>query len=256
MNEKYIVQHLSQQSLGSILKEFYNYGLILSDLRQIADRVLHDMEYGQTFQAFSECMHMSLFDFDSKLATLEADTSMITEQSNKTISILKMKCNVEPDMFCFKAIHDIAKDIPFDSKNARGIATYLISSLYDRILTAETSGQHHLYDTLLYILQKSLKPYGRIMDDWIFFGSLTADKFNEFYVIRNDTISIHDSNFWAGGFSIEPIKQNQYCYECPLFDPQMISHIFFTGKAINLLSHIEKIQVEKKKESIQTYIMI
>lgn len=250
MNENYIVQHLSQYALVSILKEFFKYGTILADLRKTVDHILEYADYGQTSEAFVECMHKLLADFDNTMATLEADTSMISiDPVPKIISILKLKSFVDPIMTNFKVMHTIVAGLPVDN-SPREISTFIISSIYSHALTAQTSGQNHLYDTLLYVLQQVVIPYGQIMDDWVFRGSLKADKFNEFYVTRNEQISTQDSDFWTDGFSIQPIDQNNYCYECPMFDPSTVSRIFFTGKAINLLSHVEKIQVSSKEANI------
>lgn len=235
-----MVPHLSQKALGSLLAEFCVYGNILSELRQVVTRVANDIKYGQTSQAFAACIFKSLRDFDGLLSELEMDTSFITHDKTQIISVLKLRNTLDAPLHYFKEIHDITMHIPFAEANPRLIATYLISVFYDRVLAAQYSEQLSMHDTLLYILEQLLIPYGRIIDDWIFYGSLEGDIVNEFYVTRNESISTDQPNFWIDGFSVQPISQEFICYQCPLFNPAVVSRIFFAGKAVNLLLQIEK----------------
>lgn len=250
MNENYVVQHLSQNALGSLLTEFCIYGNILSKLRHIVTRVANDIQYGQTSQAFAACVHRSLQDFNVLLSELEISTSFITHDPTQIISILKLRDTLNAPLLHFKEIHDITIKIPFtdEEANPRFIATYLISVFYDRALIAQYSGQLVLYDTLLYILEQLIIPYGRMMDEWIFYGSLEGDIANEFYVTRKQDISKDEPNFWTDGFIMQPTTQEYDCYPCPLFNPTVMSRIFFVGKAVNLLLQIENTMVKKKKK--------
>lgn len=235
-----MVQHLSQKALGSLLTEFCIYGNILSELRQIVTRVANDIKYGQTSQAFAACIFKSLRDFDVLLSEQEMNASFITHDKSQIISLLKLRHTLDAPLRHFKEIHDITMNIPFAEANPRLIATYLISVFYDRATAAQYSEQLSMHDTLLYILEQLLVPYGRMIDDWIFYGSLEGDTVNEFYVARNENISTDQPNFWIDGFSVQSVSQEYVSYQCPLFNPTAVSRIFFTGKAVNLLLQIEK----------------
>ncbi|KAL7334390.1 hypothetical protein PS15p_200024 [Mucor circinelloides] len=241
LNQQYILQHLSQHALNHLLQEFCHYGNMLAELRQLCNKTIHEIKYGQTNQAFTATMFQSLMDFDSKLSVIELNSSIITSNATQSISLLQLRNTLDSSLQSFKAIHDIAVDAPYPQGDARSISTYLIASLYDRALVAQSSGQQTMYDTLLFVLQKTLVPYGEIMDDWVFYGSLQSDKAKEFYVSRRDAISMQDSSFWREGFAIESVVTRDYtCFPCPLFDPSFMNRIFFTGKAVNLLAQIEK----------------
>ncbi|KAI8638556.1 Spc98 family-domain-containing protein [Parasitella parasitica] len=240
LNEQYIVQHLSRQALGHLLQEFSFYGNIIADLRKLATKATSEIKYGQTSQAFAATLFQSLMDFDSMLAEIEAKSSFITSDASQIISLLNLRNTLDSSLQCFKAIHGVVVDAPYPQEDARSISTYLIAALYDRALVAQCTGQQAMYDTLLYVLQKTVIPYGHIMDGWIFYGSLNGDKVKEFYVSRRDEVSMNDSNFWMEGFAIEPVNQDFTCFSCPLFDKSVMNRVFFTGKAVNLLSQIER----------------
>ncbi|KAI7889635.1 Spc98 family-domain-containing protein [Mucor mucedo] len=240
LDENYVLQHLSRNALGSILNEFCVFGNILSELRQIVTRVANDAKYGQTSQAFAASIYNSLMDFDGLLSELEAGSGFITRNSTASISILKLRTTLDSHLQCFKELHEITMNTPYSDANPRLISTYLISAFYDHTLIAQSSGQRVVYDTLLYVLEQLLVPYGRIIDDWIFYGSLEGDVANEFYVVSSEIISIEDPNFWTDGFSIAPVVCEYVCYPCPLFSHTNMARIFFTGKAVNLLNEIEK----------------
>ncbi|KAK4521658.1 GH18 domain-containing protein [Mucor velutinosus] len=241
LNRQYILQHLSQHALSHLLQEFCQYGNMIAELRQLCNKTIHDIQYGQTNQAFTATLFQSLMDFDSTLSVMELNSSIITSNASQSISLLQLRDTLDSSLQSFKAIYDIAVDAPYSQGNARSISTYLIASLYDRALVAQSSGQQAMCDTLLYVLQKTLVPYGDIMDDWVFYGSLQCDKAHEFFVSRRDDVSMQDSNFWVEGSSIESVATREYtCFPCPLFDPSFMNRIFFTGKAVNLLRQIEK----------------
>lgn len=192
-------------------------------------------------------------DFDGLLSELEIGSSFITRKPTASISILKLRNTLDLSLQCFKEIHDITMNTPYSDGNPRLISTYLISTFYDRTLIAQSSGQLAVYDTLLYVLEQLLVPYGRIIDDWIFYGSLAGDVANEFYVTPSDIVSTNDLNFWVDGFSIQPVIQEYVCYPCPLFENTNISRIFFTGKAVNLLIQIEKTLVNIPRRFLYQY---
>ncbi len=73
---------------------------------------------------------------------------------------------------------------------------------------------------------QTIVPFGRLMDGWMFRGSLEEDRMKEFYVSRNDDVSMNDSKFWTDGFSIDTVAQDIIC---PLFEKRNMERIFFTG---------------------------
>ena len=221
---------------------------MLLDLREIALHILSkDMLYGQTAQAFATVIYKSLLSFEGQVSYLERDANYITKNSAKYVSILKLRNELQIQLQCFHEIHNIAICAPFEEDgNPRRIAHYLISTLYERTLTSQISGKNAFYDAILYIFQQTIVPFGRLMDGWMFRGSLEEDRMKEFYVSRNDDVSMNDSKFWTDGFSIETVAQDIIC---PLFEKRNMERIFFTGKAVNLLLQIEKIQVIIKGRS-------
>ncbi|RCH82344.1 Gamma-tubulin complex component 5, partial [Rhizopus stolonifer] len=236
LNEQYMVQHLSQHALSSILNEFNVYGNMLLKLRQ---QLMHSSpKDGQTMEAFVSVVHQLLAEFDGFLATLESNTSFITQDNTLVISLLQLRKQLSESLESLKAVYRIAADMPFE-KTPKCIAIFLISILYERTMISHITGQESIYHTLLYVLQKTLVPYGHMMDDWVFFGSLMADRAREFYVTRNDAVSKHDSNFWLNGFVMESVAHEK-CYPCPLFDERVMARVLFAGKAMNLLSHNQK----------------
>lgn len=234
-----MVQHLSRSALSSLLHEFCIYGNIISELKHIVTNVANDSMYGQTSQAFAATIYKSLVDFEGQLSEIESNSTLTTHISNLSISILRVRNTLDYSFQCFKVIHEIAINIPFSNSNPRLISSYLISTLYDHALIFQSSGQLTLYDTLLYILEQTIIPYGQIIDEWVFYGSLTGDKVKEFYVSRNGNISRDSSDFWMDGYKLESISFNYTCFPCPLFEKDIISKIFFMGKTVNLLSQVE-----------------
>ncbi|KAI9472221.1 MAG: Spc98 family-domain-containing protein [Benjaminiella poitrasii] len=240
VEETYIIQHLSRSALNNILREFCVYGNILFELRQTVTDMMNNIVYGQTSQAFAESVYKSLLNFNGLLGTLESDTGFITKDITQIISILNLRNALDSQLHYFKTIHEITRRASYYKNDSLSLATYFISALYDFVLIAQSSNQLTMYSLLVNILRKTLVPYGTFMDDWIFYGSLEGDRCKEFYVSRKDDVSMYDSDFWKTGFRVETIHQDIRRFSCPLFDPLIVERIFFTGKAVNLLSHVEK----------------
>ncbi|CEG72946.1 hypothetical protein RMATCC62417_08419 [Rhizopus microsporus] len=243
LRNNYLVQHLSQGALISVLKEFFSFGNIILNLRRMVMHILSESQYGQTAQAFAEVVYESLLAFEGLLSNLERDTSLTTNETSKVVSLLKLRNEVQDHLRCFQELHDIAAKIFFVNNSPMMIAYYLISTLYEHTLLKQLSGQNTVYDALLYVLQRIIVPFGRLMDDWMFYGSLKGDIYKEFYIERNEKIHISSANVWKEGFSIIPLPQESISFPCPLFEKRNMERIFFTGKAVNVLLQAEKIQV-------------
>lgn len=71
-----------------------------------------------------------------------------------------------------------------NTTNARTMSTLLLSTIFNQITNAEISGNDHIYTTMCTIFKQTLAPYSRLMDEWIFHGTLENDIANEFLVTR------------------------------------------------------------------------
>ncbi|ORE02434.1 hypothetical protein BCV72DRAFT_265192 [Rhizopus microsporus var. microsporus] len=245
LKDNYLVQHLSQGALISVLKEFFSFGNIILNLRRMVMHILSESQYGQTAQAFAEVVYESLLAFEGLLSNLERDTSLTTNETSKVVSLLKLRNEIQNHLRCFQELHDIAAKILFVNNSPMLIAYYLISTLYEHTLLNQLSGQNTVYDALLYVLQRIIVPFGRLMDDWMFYGSLKGDTYKEFYIARNEKIHISSANVWKEGFSIIPLPQESARFPCPLFEKRNMERIYFTGKAVNVLLQAEKIQKQQ-----------
>ncbi|KAI7900324.1 Spc98 family-domain-containing protein [Cokeromyces recurvatus] len=243
LEDIYLVQHLSRNALNNLLDEFCIFGNILLDLRKTIREIIKSKTYGQTSQAFAESIYKSLLDLNSFIATLEANSSFITKDTSQTISILKLRNTLDSSIYYFKTLHGILMNAPYEKNNALLLGSYFITVLYNFILISQSSGQLTLYNSLVNLLKDTLVPYGKWMDDWIFYGSLEGDRYKEFYVARKDNVNLYDFDFWKKGFEIKAVYQDNNRYTCPLFDPLFMD-------PVHLLSYIEKTSFLVSKGSI------
>lgn len=77
-----------------------------------------------------------------------------------------------------------------EMKDARMCTTVLLSTLYNRILNAQTAGRIALCEALSALFNRSLDPFTRLVDDWLFCGSLAGDIAQEFFVSRYISIGL------------------------------------------------------------------
>jgi hypothetical protein len=212
---------------------------MISDLRVIVTRIANRIQFGQTSQAFATAVVKLLFDFELQLSKLETDNRFTTADPSKIISLLKLRNTLDPTLQMFGEIHNIAISIPFD--NQMNVNSYLLSVIYERTLIAQSSEQLHIYTNLLNVFEQTMAPIGRMMDEWMFYGSLEIDKANEFYVKRQLDIQKDEMDFWKKGYFLTQVDQTKGCFKCPLFDAHVIERVFFTGKAIDLLTRMKKL---------------
>lgn len=60
----------------------------------------------------------------------------------------------------------------------------LLTGLYDQVVLAQFTGQQESFAMLRRLFDCSFEPYGRMIDRWIFEGSVEVDCADEFFIIR------------------------------------------------------------------------
>ncbi|KAI9021436.1 Spc98 family-domain-containing protein [Phycomyces nitens] len=242
VNTSYSVHHLSHRLLTTFLEEFCENGNLLADLRQRVYSILGAPSnvYGQTSQAFAAAVINGLNEFERTLSGLEAKCSYIAYEKDQSISLLQIKQRLHEPIQCFKIIHSILFNSLFKDPFPvpRELATYLIYTLYDISIHSQLAGQTHSFHTFLYLFRQTLKPYGQLMDDWIFYGTLRGDVAREFFVTRKMGVKETSLAFWSEGFRLHTIDQKNVSFPCPLFEESMLARVFFTGKAVCLISRL------------------
>ncbi|KAL0083339.1 Spc98 family-domain-containing protein [Phycomyces blakesleeanus] len=242
VDPSYTVRHLSHRLLTTFLGEFCETGNLLADLRQCIYSILEKPSniYGQTCQAFSTAVINGLNEFENILSDLEAKCSYIAYEKDLSISLLQIKQTLSEPIQRFKTIHSILFNGPFKDQFPvpRELATYLISTLYDVSIHSQLAGKTHSLHSFSYLFRQTLVPYGQLMDDWIFYGTLRGDVAREFFVTRIMSVKETSLSFWSEGFRLHLADQEHTSFSCPLFEENMLARVFFTGKAECFISRI------------------
>ncbi|CAO3626035.1 unnamed protein product [Cunninghamella echinulata] len=246
-NSNYSINHLSSQSFSSIMNTFCQYGNILYRLRRHVKRTVYVRKNGQTYQAFSVAISNALNDFEYLLAGLEMKYMALTTSDSKEIhSLLQLYEELQRPLSCLSAVHDtllqcsnlVSSNSQSNTTNARMMSTLLLSTLFKQIVNAEMSGNDCIYKTMCTIFKQTLSPYSRLMDEWVFQGTLENDIANEFFVTRNTQLNDYSPLYWSDGFIIGATASNTN--SCPLFSFNFTKTILFVGKAINLCKQIDQ----------------
>ncbi|KAG0175256.1 hypothetical protein DFQ28_002116 [Apophysomyces sp. BC1034] len=244
--------HLSDTAMGSMLENFCEFGNILSDLRHHVQTIvqLPTQLHGQIYQAFAVAVTNTLNDFESTIVDKEMNCLNPSHENEQISSLLKLETDLNQPTKYFRILHEmITDDISIDSSSTpKQIAEHILGVLYSRVHVAQIANETIVFRTLLRIFQETMVPYGRLMDNWIFHGSLLDDLANEFFVSRNLSVEDNSSSFWSNGFQVQwTDRQNNH--GCPLFDQRFTARVFYTGKAVYLMSRLQI--AEQKLQSRQ-----
>ncbi|KAI8092569.1 Spc98 family-domain-containing protein [Halteromyces radiatus] len=242
-DNKYSINHLSDQSFKSIMDMFCEHGNILYKLRRHVKKSVFVRRNGQTYQSFLMSISDALDDFERLLAELETKlTRRSTFDSQDTISLLQLQEKLQQPLSCLNSIYDTITECSkfvsstLSSTNARSMATFLLSTLFNQVVGAQMQGNHHIYKAMLSIFEQTLAPYSRLLDDWIQNGSLQGDVAGELFVKRNENINEKSHLYWSQGFCIDGIEL--VTPDCPLFTFHFTNRLLFVGKTINLINKI------------------
>ncbi|KAF7731681.1 Gamma-tubulin complex component 5 [Apophysomyces ossiformis] len=237
IDESFAIKHLSGASIRKLWEKFCKLGNVLSVLS-----VLHltTLSYGQIYQAFAVAVANTLQEFESTITQMEWNYLNPSHGNEQVSSLLKLEMCLNEPMKYFENLHDIIiKDMSIDSSSTpKEIAEQILSVLYNHVYEAQMANERATFLTLLRIFQKTLVPYGRMMDDWIFHGSLLGDLANEFFVSRSPSVDEDSSSFWASGFQSQWVN-DKYDHACPLFEQRFTARAFYTGKAVYLMSRLQ-----------------
>ncbi|CAO3609462.1 unnamed protein product [Cunninghamella blakesleeana] len=247
VNGNYHIKHLSNNAFNSLMNTFCKYGNVLYRLRRHIKRTVFVRKNGQTYQAFSAAISSALNDFEFLIAKLEIRYATITTPGSKEMhSLLQLHEELQLPLSCLSAIHDtllqcsnlVSSNPQSNSTDARTMSVLLLSIIFNQIVDAEISGNDHIYSTMCTIFKQTLAPFSRLMDEWIFHGTLENDIANEFLITSNMKLLNYSPQYWSDGFNVNtPLTNTDLC---PLFLPNFANTILFIGKAVNLCKHIDQ----------------
>lgn len=165
-------------------------------------------------------------------------------------SLLKLQETVQDDLELFRSLNAIQleihvlqdrlyKDLNQRNEEQENVTLAITVSLLDILfqhLDIAQSSNHPTFDKLKETFLATVVPYGILMDDWIFEGSLAGDVAAEFFIQRNAQINSDSSRFWRHGFQIR-IADSGLSY--PTFLHSLVPRIFFAGKAVNFMLRMD-----------------
>ncbi|KAI9496943.1 Spc98 family-domain-containing protein [Zychaea mexicana] len=249
------LKHLSHNAFVGILSELCNYGNMIYNLREWCNKIIHEtsgIKFGQTCTAFAICVTKLLQDFELSISDIEVNYCKgENEEDQPVISLLQLKETLATPIQAIRDIYELVIDSPINDLDRasstitpRRITTQLVNGLYSGIVNAQLTGNNHVYDTLLFIFRETIKPFGRMLDDWISRASLQGDSCQEFFISRNRNESIindQTADFWSNGYHAHSNNRdgesyNRRLYVCPLFDQAFLRRTMFVGKAVIILS--------------------
>jgi gamma-tubulin complex component 5 len=210
--------------------------------------------FGQTCQAFASHLDHLLTQLQEKLSDLQIEYCNL-ETSEEGPSLLKLYQQLEDILEFFHNLTAIQSEIPglgealYNSPKPQDktleiqpitITVSLLDSLFRHLDIAQSSN-HPSFNKLKQVFLSTIVPYGILMDDWIFEGSLAADVASEFFVQRNAQINANSSRYWRHGFQIRTTEIGApypYCLH------SLLPRIFFAGKAVNFMIRMDIPEVE------------
>ncbi|ORX44579.1 hypothetical protein DM01DRAFT_1386820 [Hesseltinella vesiculosa] len=232
---QYAIRHLSDAALRRLMLSFADQGSMIYKLRRHSSRSMFIRRNGQTFQAFLVAVAHHLQVFDAYLADLE--TRCLTP-SAETISLLRLKESLAHPLTYFQALYTtlmqcsrLVSGNALDT-NARTMTPFLLGTLFKQAMDANQTGTDTIANMMLDVFKQTLVPLARMVDLWVFYGSLQDDYAQEFFITRNTMTSEADELYWHQGYSIQGLDLG--VKSCPLFASEFVERVLYVGKSVKL----------------------
>lgn len=187
--------------------------------------------YSLTYQAYSSALGDIVSKFYRSLSHFEQS---VAEQKT-TVTITHMFLFLKPWQQIFASLAEVHECImqPYHTSNNNSRVTRLMSVLFDSSLKAQVTSYLTLYPIFLQLLFSCIQPFLNMVDTWLNKGQL-LDPYNEFGIIRNETISPKDERFWFDSLlvlSSHPFVNILF----PLMDD-----ILLGGRSVELLTQLNR----------------
>ncbi|KAI8072684.1 Spc98 family-domain-containing protein [Gongronella butleri] len=239
--DEYAVRHLSDAAFRRIMQAFASHGSMIYKLRRHTSRSVFVRRNGQTFQAFLVAVAHHLQLFDAYLASLEHKYRASTDN---IISLLRLQDTLTRPLAHFRALYMTLMQCSrlvstnASSTSARTMASFLLCTLFKQTVDANQTGSQAIANLMLDVFKLTLLPLARMLDRWIYHGSLADDYAHEFLVARNADILPSDERYWEDGHVLGGLDHG--VDTCPLFAPSFVQKILYVGKAVVLCQALEQ----------------
>lgn len=231
------MSHVTDLTLNNFLSDLCSYGSFIKHLQQFI-KVSGKSDFrssvcSQTYQAFADSISKSLEKFFEIITKFE---KQLIDQ-NLTITLIQMTDQLKPYFEEIKILYIIYKDgiisAPSDS-SAWNRSVRLLTVLF-RYLTYHTTwtSNARVVSLVLGIFLRTLRPYLKLLDDFISRGSLN-DPWQEFIIERKE-INVLDENFWKNAFILHPIPSD---IACDFILQSLLSNIILAGKSMEIIRRL------------------
>ena len=211
-----------------------SFSLLFQGLKQINSFLNHSISqesYTLTHQAYAAALKAIVTQFYQALSNFER---RVAEQ-NSTVTLSHLLLFLKPwksTIVTLSEMHESIMSSPLMDNNSR--VTRLLSVLFDSSQKAQVESYSTLYPILLKLLSSSLEPFLNMVDVWLNQGQL-LDPYQEFGIIRNESISPQDERFWFESLLIRPTHPFINFLQ-PLMDD-----ILLGGRSVELLTQLNRL---------------
>lgn len=184
-----------------------------------------------TYQAYAAALSNVTTRFYQSLSSFEQSVS---EQAC-SITLNHFLIFLKPWQHRIHALCDMHESIieTYDSLDNHHRVSRLFSKLFHASLKAQVTSYSGLFPLLLQLLASTLEPFLNMVDVWLMQGQL-LDPYQEFGIIRNETISPQNEQYWFDSLFIFSSHESENFLH-PLMDD-----ILLGGRSVELLTQLNR----------------
>ncbi|KAJ0982388.1 hypothetical protein J5N97_010643 [Dioscorea zingiberensis] len=199
------VSHLSQTSLSSILNRFVFVGTCLKKVEIFTKKVKASNQRAPTLEAFTDSVFLWLKRLRDVALEEEMSAGLYRGMTITLQGLTNSMSSLLSGAEClFKTVYGAIPSAYLDSETpipTSEIAVHILDHLFKKLneVCLIQDGEEEPYHMVLAIFTRSLLPYLKGLDSWLYEGILD-DPYEEMFFSANDSVAIDQPSFWEKSY--------------------------------------------------------
>ncbi|KAE8154239.1 Spc98 family-domain-containing protein [Aspergillus avenaceus] len=232
VDRRYKIEHLSNETLFSLLQSFSAIGSRIDILRRYT-QIPRVIPYIQTFHRGIEDR---LASFDRYLSTEHA--KFLSQAESVSVSLLQLYEDVSRESKLLLLLAEITSNLGKTSDNP----VRCLDLLYDSICMTQATGDDNEFKFLSQLFFSCFETYARPIRRWMERGELENSHQGAIFV-RDDRSNKTDlRTLWHDWYSLD---ESSWLSNAPKFIQPIAQKIFVTGKSMVFLRHLNVSEVQE-----------
>ncbi|KAK6820326.1 hypothetical protein RU639_007530 [Aspergillus parasiticus] len=227
VDRKYSLEHLSSETLSSLLRSFCSIGSKIDILRRY-NQVPRVIPYLQTFHRGIEDR---LREFDGFLSNVQSQ--YLSQSGMIAVSLLQLHESVLRESKLLLLLAEIVSNLRHDASDS---PVRCLDLLYNSVCMTQATGDENEFKFLAQLFFSCFETYARPIRLWMEKGELEETVQGSFFIRDNRSNDQDLRTLWHGWYTLD---ESAWISSAPKFVQPVARKIFVAGKSMVFLRHLD-----------------